>query len=69
MAMHENLPGHDLGQIDVSPRRAPRCYTRQATSKAVARPRIDGQSNAVLLMLGAATLLAAFLIVRAGWSF
>jgi hypothetical protein len=41
----------------------------QGTFKAVARSRIDGQSNSVVLMLGAATFVAAFLIVYAGWSF
>jgi hypothetical protein len=69
MPTHDSLPGHDLAQLDVPPRPAPRCYLRQGTSKAVAQSRIDGHSNAVVLMLGAATFVAAMLIVYAGWSF
>jgi hypothetical protein len=37
-------------------------------SKAVSEPRIDRESNAILIGLSAITCIAAFVVVYGGWS-
>ena len=54
---------------DTFRRPAPKCYSRAGMSKAVSEPRIDRESNAILIGLSVITFIAAFVVVYDGWSF
>ena len=43
--------------------RAPRCYSRQATSNVVSRSDVDAESNTILVALIIVSSVAAFLLV------
>lgn len=58
---------HGLHPSRIRVRKAPLCYSRAATAVDSQQARIDAQSNAALVMLGAVTCAAAFLVVYGGW--
>jgi hypothetical protein len=67
MPDNQDSPDRTLAHLRVRARAAPLCYARQQRSDQVDRPPIDEQGSAVLLVLGALTCAAAFLVAYGGW--
>ena len=57
----------DFQQLRVRTRKAPLCYSRDATSLDTQQARVDAQSKAAVVVLGVVTCVAAFLVASGGW--
>jgi hypothetical protein len=67
MPDNESSPDRTLAHLRVRTRAAPLCYARQQTPDQVDSLSIDEKGSGVLLVLGALTCAAVFLVAYGGW--